>query len=728
MQQKPKNPSKHVLNRREFIELSGKGIASLSVGAAGLGSLSLSACESPKSNKVFGACHHDCPDTCSWEITSEDNQIKSFKASESNPYTAGKLCNKMDNFHNEVVFSPHRLLKPLKRVGVKGAGDFAEISWDQALQEISEKLKTILNEKGGEAILPFSYGGNEGIIQGQAGRKLFAHMGASRLDRTICGDAAVAGIEAVNGQTTGVMPEDIIHSRFIVLWGTNTLYTNQHLWPFILKAKEQGAKIVVIDPFKSDTAMEADWFIQPLPGTDTALAMGLIHVILAENLQDVDYISKYTSGINELTAHVQKYNPENVAKITGLDKETIIDLAKSYANAKPSLIRLLIGMEHQSNGASAYRAIAMLPALTGAWKELGGGLMHMAYELFGQALNYEPHELPQNLKEKKSRLINMVQLGKALTDPKMSPSIDALFVYNANPAVTIPNQNLVLEGLKRTDLLTVVLDHFVTDTARYADYVFPATTPFENWDLFGTWAIPYLNINEPAIPPLGEAKPNTAFFRLLAKQMGYQESYLFEDDQDLVKATLDSNHPYMKGITFNSLRKTGWAKFNLPDPWMPHVDGNFSTPTKKCLFYNPNVDPALPDYVPLSHSEEDIINYPYRLLSIKSTKHFLNSSHANIDSLIQKEGKPYLDISDEDAIALSIVDGDAVKVYNQRGEVLLNAKIKKRVKKGVVCMPQGYWPSLMHGNSSANALTDDLLTDMGGGAALQEARVAIMKV
>lgn len=716
-------------NRRDFVQISAQGLAGLGLGAFAVSHLPLIGCATEHPNKtVYGACHHDCPDTCSWEIQTQNDQIVSFKGSSSNPYTAGKLCNKMDHFDSEVVFSPYRLLKPLKRSGPKGKAEFKEVSWNEAISDVSNRLKSIIAEKGGEAILPFSYGGNEGMVQNNAGDNFFKHIGASSLKKTICGDAAVAGLEAVNGQTTGIMPEDIVHSKFIMLWGTNTLYSNQHLWPYIEKARASGAELVVIDPFVSATAEQADVHIQPFPGTDTALALGMINIILTEGLQDQEYIDQHTSGFEELKAHVQKYTPQYVSEITGLETSAIEKLARSYATSSPALIRILIGMEHQSNGSSAFRTIGMLPALTGAWKDLGGGLMHMAYELFGQSLNFSVFELPEEITSKKVRSINMVELGKALTDKTMQPSVDALFVYNANPAVTIPNQNLVLDGLKREDLFTVVIEHFMTDTAMYADYVFPATTPFENWDLFISWATPYININQPAIPPLGEAKPNTEFFRLLAGEMGFTEDYLFVEDKSIVQSILKSDHPYMEGITFDTLEKTGWARLKVPNEWRPHAAGNFNTPSKKCLLYNPDVQPALPDFNAVKQNDADKKSFPLRLLSTKSTKYFLNSSHANITSLRDLEGRPMLDIHESDANSLGIVDGDEVKVFNQRGEVFLNARIKNKVKKGVVCMPQGFWNSHMPRGASANALTHDLLTDMGGGAAIQDTMVNVMKL
>ena len=716
------------INRREFVELSIKS----AVGVSLVSSLPIltNSCSTTKHFKtVNGACYHDCPDRCSWKVTAVENKITEFKASHDNPYTAGKLCDKMVNFPSDVTFHNDRILTPLKRIGEKGKAEFEKISWEQAISEVASKLKSIIDQKGGEAILNHSFGGNQGLVQGRSiPLRFFAHIGSSSLERTICGSPARAGVMATNGQTTGVLPEDIIHSRFIILWGTNPILSNQHLWPFIVEARSKGAKIVVVDPFQSLTSEQADWHIQPKPGTDTALALGLMNIILSENLQDQDYINQYTIGIAELTEHIQKYDPDTVSIITGLDKETIFKLAREYAKGSPSLIRVLIGMEHQANGGSAFRSVAMLPALTGAWRQFGGGLMHTTHELSGESLNWNSLKVPKSLANKKRRPISMIQLGKALNDKDMKPRIEALFVYDSNPAVTSPNQNLILKGLEREDLLTVVSEHFITDTARYADYIFPATTVLENWDILRSWGTSYININEPAIEPRGESKSNTELFRLLSREMGFNETYLYESDIDVVKKTLDCTHPYMKGITFESLKKTGWAKLNLPDRWMPHAKGNFKTDSGKCNLFNPKINPPLPDYKPIVYSKEEITKYPLHLLTIKTPKNFLNSSHANIDYLIKKEGKPYLEINQQDAASRNIADGDELKVFNQQGRVFMNARIGNKVKRGVVCMPHGFWPSLLKGGSSANALTNDLLTDMGRGSALQETKVEIVKV
>jgi anaerobic selenocysteine-containing dehydrogenase len=718
------------ITRRKVMDLGVK--AGAVIGASRAFGNPLFALANPGESKtVHGACYHDCPDSCSWTVTAVDGKITNFAASKTNPYTAGKLCNKMDNFPSDVTFHPNRILTPLKRTGAKGKAEFKPISWEDALKEISARLKAVIQEHGGESVLPYSYGGTEGLVQSDAmSGRFFARIGASKLEATICGDAAVSGVAAANGDDTGVLPEDIVHSRYILLWGTNPIVSNQHLWPLILKAKQSGAKIVVVDPFQSATAQVADRHIQLMPGTDAALALSMIHVILTEGLQDQDYIDRYTLGIQELKDHVKKYDPISAGKVTGLEPEVIVSLAKEYSRTQPSLIRLLIGIEKHAGGANACRAIAMLPALTGAWRRLGGGLMHLTFELYGKALNWERLTLAERIATSKTRKINMVQIGRALNDSAMKPPLRALFVFNSNPAVIAPDQNQVLKGLQREDLLTVVAEHFLTDTARYADFVLPATTQLEHWDLQTSWAQDYINLNPPVISPRGQSKSNSQIFRDLAKAMDFQDDYFSESDEEIIRETLNTKHPYMKGITFESLMKTGWARLQLPAPWIPHAEGNFATKSKKCEFVITTADgmKSLPEQISPVYSAEELKKYPLQLLSIKSTRNFLNTSHANVRHLLQKEGIPYLDIHDADAKSRGISDGDAVKVHNARGHVLLTARIKNKVRMGIVCMPQGFWPSLMKGGSSANALTTDALTDMGNGSALQETRVEVTKV
>jgi len=716
------------ITRRKFIDLSAQGTAMAGLAPTLMPLLNTACIGSAEAKTIFGGCYHDCPDSCSWKMEVKESQIVAFGPNAANTYTGDQLCIKMEDFPNDVTFHPDRILTPLKRIGKKGSGEYERISWDQALKEISEKLNAVIDEHGTQAVLPYAYAGTEGLVQRSCiGDRFFARMGASKLDGTICGDTAWTGVKDATGYTVGMLPEDIVHSRMIILWGTNTKYANSHLWNLVLKARKKGAKLVVIDPFRSATAEEADWHVQPMPGTDTALALSMIQVILEEKLEDQDYIDHYTLGINQLREHVQNYSPDKISNLVGLAAENIRQLAREYASASPSVIRILIGMEHQANGASAYRAVAMLPAVTGAWRKLGGGLLHMTFPLFGEALNWSSVALGKQLWAENSRSINMVEIGKQLNNPDLNPGIHALFVYNSNPAVIAPNQNEVIRGLKREDLFTVVLEHFMTDTARYADYILPATTQLEHWDLMESWGSVYLNLNQPAIQPLGESRSNNDIFRLLAGAMEYQDEYFQETDLEIIKKTLASDHPYLQGISFESLMKTGFARLNLQEPWLPHQEGKFATESGKCMFYNEGISPALPDYKTYDHGIHRN-KFPLRLLTIKSTGSFLNTSHANVKRLRKVAGVPLLAMHVQDAGDRGINDGDLVKVFNQYGELKIQVRISEKVRQGVVSIPQGYWPSLITGYSSANALTTDALSDRGGGGAFQESIVEVSLV
>lgn len=452
---------------------------------------------------------------------------------------------------------------------------------------------------------------------------------------------------------------------------------------------------------------------------------------MQEGLSDVDYIKDHTSGFDELQEHIKNYDPKSVSRICDIKEEELILLAREYATAKPSLIRLLVGMEHNLNGGDAFRAVSMLPSITGAWREHGGGLMHLTFELAGESLNFERIDFHKTISGEDARTINMVELGKVLNNKNLNPEIKALFVFNANPVVTIPNQNLVRKGMERDDLLTIVLEHFITDTAKYADYVFPATSQLEHWDVADSWGQVYINLNHPAIRPLGESKPNSEFFRQLAAKMGFEDPYFTETDLDIAKSLFETDHPYMEGITFEYLKENGWARFKIPEPWLPHANGNFGTASGKCEFYSTAMEQSgispLPEYKRPPYTAEEERDYPLKLLAIKSTKWFHNSSHANVKRLISAEGNPELEISEYDAKARKINNGDKIKAYNKNGSVVLHARIGKRTRKGIVFMPHGYWPSLIEGGSSANALTNDWLEGIGGGAALNDTKVQIVK-
>ncbi len=683
---------------------------------------------------IRGACPHDCPDTCAWLVTVENGKAVQLTGDKNHLLTRGGLCAKVNHFLEDRVYGPDRLLYPLRRVGRKGEGRFERVNWDEALDNVAINLKRIIKEVGPTAILPYSYLGTMGMVQGASlDRRFFARLGATRLVRAICGGATDAGLLATNGTTTGIRADDLIHSRFIILWGTNTIVTNLHLWPLILEARKNGSRVVVIDPIKTRTATQADWHIQPKPGTDAALALGMMHVIIKEELYDEEYVAHYTQGFDQLKHRIDEYPPPRVAAITGLDAEEIITLARAYATTRPALIRTLIGMSHHANAAGTWRAIACLPALVGAWRDLGGGLLLATISQFEAALNFEAVEMPE-LEDQTIRTVNMVQLGKALTDSTLDPPIRSLIIYNCNPVAITPNQNLVLTGLQREDLFTVVIEQFLTDTTRYADYVFPATTQIEHFDLMWSWGHTYLALNQPAIHPVGEALPNTEFFRRLSTRMGFNEPYLYDSDEDLVRAALSGTHPYLEGITFERLSEHGWAALNLPEDWRPFAEGGFPTPSGKCQFYAASsmaegIDP-LPAYVPreVGRETEGAARYPLNLLTSKSTLYFLNSSYANLARHLKAEKEPRLDIHPDDAVTRGLEDGDLARISNDRGSVEVRVKIGRLVRPGIVAMPSGWWPSQSPTGSSANALTGDGLTDLGGGSRLHDTLVEVRKV
>lgn len=684
---------------------------------------------------IRGACPHDCPDTCAWNVTVKDGKAIALRGDKNHPFTRGGLCAKVNHYLEERVYDPSRILYPLKNIGEKGEGNFKQVSWDHALEDISSVMKQIIAEDGPTAILPYSHLGTQGLIQSSAGDPFFARLGATRLVRNVCGYAGAEGIAATLGLGVVIHPEDVVHSDFIVLWGTNTVVTNLHFWPFIRKAQKQGATVVVIDPIRTRTAAKADWHIQPLPGTDAALALGMMHVIVADSLYDRDYVENYTLGFDRLKKRLADYQPERVAELTGVEKEVIVQLAHKYAGSQSPFVRLLIGLEHHTNGGMMCRTIACLPALVGAWRQRGGGLLHTTDALFFQPMNNEAVER-SDLVDDAIREINMVQLGQALTDQNLDPPIHLLFVYNSNPAVIAPNQNLVMAGLKQKDLFTVVHEQFMTDTARFADYVLPATTQVEQLDLNWSWGHTYLTLNQPAIQPIGEAVSNSELFRRLAAALGLQESYLHSSDEARIKAVLDTKHPYFDGITYTALKESGWMPLNLPVDFRPHAEGNFPTPSGKCEFYSENMsemglDP-LPVFTPPPESpagNPELANkFPLLLLTGKTALHFLNSSYANIPRHLKAEKEPFLTIHPDDAKPREIRDGDMVKIFNNRGEVTSRAIVSKKVRPSVVSLPSGWWRIHSPERSGANALTADGLSDMGGGGDFHDTLVEVEKL
>lgn len=703
-------------SRREFIHTSAVGATAL-LGTSRNGQ---------GQTEVRGACMHDCPDSCAWIVTTDNSRAVALRGDPGHPLTRGTLCEKMDGFLTDVVYNPDRVVHPQRRVGGKGGARFERIGWDDALDEIASRLNRIIEEHGPTAILPYSYAGTEGLVQGfSLGQRLFARLGATRLERNICGSTAHAGLTATIGTSDGILPEDIAKSRYIIVWGSNPVVTNPHGWAHIEQAIAQGARLVVIDPVRTPTAESAHWHLRPRPGTDAALALGMMHVILREELQDTEYIERYTVGFDRFRERLADYPPDRVAAITGLSAEDIVALAKAYATTRPATIRTQIAMEKHSNGGMMYRTVSCLPALVGAWRHEGGGILQFTGWHDG-ALKLDRVMMPE-LEDSTIRSVNMVQLGKALTSDELDPRIHALVVYGSNPATIAQNQNLVRQGLMRDDLLTVVIDHFVTDTARYADFFLPAATQAEYLDLLAPWGSPYLTLNQPAIEPVGEALPNSEVFRRLARRLDLDEPYLYESDQEIIEQALASDSPYLEGITYESLRRDGWAHLAMPRPYLPFANGGFPTPSGKCELYSESLEAMGLDPLP-RHDEpagDPSSEYPLTFMSIKSQRYFLNSSHANQPRHLRAAGEPKLVVHPRDASKRRIVSGARVRVFNDRGSLELTADVSDATIEGMVTAPHGYWASLLPGGSSANALTPDGLSDIGGGGSFYDTKVEV---
>jgi anaerobic selenocysteine-containing dehydrogenase len=640
------------------------------------------------------------------EVDDQGHAVR-VKGDPSNPYTHGGLCVKVAHYEKR-TYHADRLLYPMKRIGKKGEGKFSRISWDEALDSIASKLRAIAAEDP-QQILPYSYAGTMGLLQGSSmDRRFFHRLGASLLERTICSHAGMFGMRYTVGASVGTNPETVDRAKYILIWGSNVITSNIHLWRYILKARSRGAKIVTIDPLRTKTGDQSDEHIAIMPGTDGALALGMMHIILRDGLQDQDYIDKYTLGFDQLNARVLEYPPSRVSEITGIPAETIERLAHEYAKNAPAFIRANYGLQRHSGGGMAVRNIFCLPALVGSWRYPGGGALLSTSGFF----KYNTPALERlDLIRGNPRTINMSQLGEALTNA--APPVRALVVYNSNPAAVAPNQQRVLAGLKRDDLFTVVLEHFQTDTADYADILLPATTQLEHLDIHRSYGHTYSMLNTPAIEPLGESKPNTEIFRLLAGRMGFDEPCFADSDEAMVQQALKA----VKGVSIEGLRENGWMPLNVGEA--PFANGNFPTPSGKCEFYSErlkNLD-SLPTYIP--PREDRLSNpalaqkFPLALIS-PPAHHFLNSTFVNL--FAEKEIGPTLEIHPVDAKSRNIQDGSPVEIFNNRGSFLAKAVVTERTRASVLSAPSIWWNKLVPGGRNANSTTSEAVTDIGGGA------------
>jgi anaerobic selenocysteine-containing dehydrogenase len=672
---------------------------------------------------VHAVCPLDCPDTCAMVVTVEDGRAIDLRGDKSHPFTRGFLCGKMAKYLDR-VHSPHRLMRPLKRTGPKGSGRFETITWDEALDAIASRFAAIAaSPDGPQSILPYSYYGTMGKLQSSSlDRRFFHRLGASKLDRTICASAGSQGYEYTMGDgRLGADPMAVPGCKLILNWGSNTVHTNSHLWSLMVEArKRSGARIITIDPYRSPTASRSDQHIATRPGTDAALALGLMHVIFRDGLEDADYLARATVGAAELKARVLgEYAPDRVAAITGLDVATIEEQARLYAATHPSLIRLNYGLQRHGGGGMAVRTIACLPAIVGAWRHHGGGALLSTSGTYDFAMDRLARP---DLSPPGTRTINMNQLAEALAGELPGPPVRALYVYNSNPAAVAPDGARVRRGLLREDLFTVVHDQFATDTADLADIVLPATTQLEHLDIHGSYGHHFVMLNEPAEAPHGECRPNTAVFRALASRLGF-EPELFPDDETLIRECLDGGGR-VGGITIEALREAGGSvRLNLPSPYVPFAEGVFPTPSGRCELFSERMrkdglDP-LPTYI-APHEDPQTrpdlaARFPLQLLSPPRPQ-FLNSTFAESDAHRSLAGDPTIEMADADAAARGLIDGQWAEVFNERGSFLARVSLTGAVRPGVAVSTGIYWSKLSPGRSNVNATTSTSLTDMGGGA------------
>ncbi|MDQ0873362.1 anaerobic selenocysteine-containing dehydrogenase [Paenibacillus sp. V4I3] len=670
-------------------------------------------------NGIFPAvCSLDCPDQCGLLLHKEAGKIVKIEGDPNHPVTQGAICNKVRNMTAR-IYDDKRLQYPMKRVGPKGEGSqFERITWEEAIETITSRWKKLIEDEGTESILPYSFYGNMGRI-GTEGmdRRFFNRMGASRLLYSICESAGTEGYKYTMGGSFGTDPEDTVHAKLIIMWGINAVSTNMHQVMLAEKARKNGAQIIVIDAHKNQTGRWADWFIPILPGTDAALALGIMHILFDENLVDEAFMQQYTAGHEELREHVRQYDPSVVSTITGVPARDIYRLARLYGQTSPSFIRIGNGIQHHDNGGMCVRTIACLPALTGQWLHKGGGAIK------GNG-SYLEHNIPAlqrpDLREKEARQINMNLLGSALLE--LDPPIRSLYVYNSNPALVAPHANKVREGLQREELFTVVHDLFLTETAKFADIVLPATSSFENTDFYRSYWHQYVHLQLPVTAPYGESKANVDVFRLLAAGMGYEEEALRDSDEALIRQALDHpGNPALNNISYETLLEKQFIKADVK----PLFPGELKTPSGKIELYSHEMEskgfPPLPTYTPLV-DEGDL---PF--LFVPAPNHnFLNSTFAHNEKHIRMEKMPKLHMNEADASALGLVSGDVARVWNDRGECELVVAAGSDVLRGVV-VSQGLWADLPGNKALVNALTPDRVADMGGGATFFSGRVRVEK-
>jgi anaerobic selenocysteine-containing dehydrogenase len=675
--------------------------------------------------EVLGACPLDCPDTCSWVVTVRDGEAVRMRGNRDQPFTRGALCAKV-NHYLEHTRAPDRLLYPLRRTGRKGEGRFERISWDQALQEIATRLHDVIATHGGEAIWPYNGTGSVGFIQGvegRAGQRLWNVLGASRHDCTICSISGRIGSAYTTGTAVGLDPETFAHARLILLWGTNTLTSGHHLWKYVLDARRAGAHIVAIDPLRSRTAEQADEHLAPMPGTDAALALGLLWVVLDMGAEDTDYLERHTLGWDGFRQRILEFPPARVAAITGLPEADIVALGRRLATTRPTAIRATMGIQRHAGGGMTLRTLAAIGGVTGDWGLAGGGV---AYSTSGYLVPNRAGLYRNDLLASPVRTLVQTRLGEGLLDLD-DPPVQALVVYGANPMASTPDQRKVRRGLEREDLFTVVMEQFPTDTVDYADIVLPATMQTEHYDLHEAYGHLYLMLNKPAVAPPGECASTTETFRRIARAMGLEEPSLYDDDEQLIRTLLDTDHPSLAGITFERLERDGWARLSLPDPLVPFADG-FPTPSGRLEFHSASAiadgHDALPGYTPPNEAADPGAEYPLALVA-PASHWFLNSTFANHPELRRRAGGPLIELHPDDAAPRGLATGDEARVHNRRGEFYAAVEVTDRVRRGVVASTKGAWLKHLRGGANVNATVEERDSDMGRGAVFHDNRVEV---
>ena len=683
------------------------------------------------SRQIRGACALDRADTCSWNVTVEHGEPVQLRGDPDHPYTRGVLCNKVADYL-AYARSPDRVLYPMRRVGPKGSGELVRISWDEALATIAARFRAVIAEHGAEAIWPFLGTGSMGLLQGAygAGRRLWNVLGAARHVQTICTIAGGFGTGYTLGDNrVGMDPETLRLSKLIVLWGANVLTTHHHLWRSILDARAAGAMVVAIDPIRTRTAAAADWHLAPLPGSDAALALGLLHVVLAEGGEDRAFLAEHTTGWDAFRRRILEFPPARAAAITGLAVDDIVALGKRIATTRPTGIRVGIGLQRHGGGGMAVRTITCIPGVTGDWRYPGGGACYDTRGFYG--MNW-PALWRDDLRKGPPRTLHMTRLGEGLLE-LADPSIQALMIYGSNPVASVPHQSKVRRGLLRDDLFTVVVEHFLTDTTRYADLVLPATMQIEHPDLHIAYGHMYIAWNEPAAPPPGECLSTTELFRRLARAMELDEPALQDSDDAMARQVLDSGHPSLTGITLDELKARGWMRLRYPEPFVPFATG-FPTPSGKLEFVSERMaaaglDPVAgytPAYEAAQRDTALARDYPLALVT-PADHYFLNSIFANVPQQRRRAGAPTLLIHPDDAAPRGIASGDAVRIANARGAFHAVADVSDRIRPGVVASPKGRWPAHSADGANVNATVDERDSDMGGGAVFHDNRVQVTR-